>query len=106
MSWLAARKNKQGKVVSWLYRYKDALGKEYQKSTKEKDKKAAIRIQKYWDAYLRVNGCLPKTEEENNEPIGDFEIKAYTMKHHIFTLKTHTMHMWLSVTILLSGVKN
>ncbi len=97
MSWLAARKNKQGKVVSWLYRYKDALGKEYQKSTKEKDKKAAIRIQKYWDAYLRVNGCLPKTEEENNEPIGDFEIKNQVerfLEHKSAELRASTVERY------------
>jgi integrase len=59
MSWLAERKNKQGKTVAWLYRWKDEFGVERQRSTKEKDKKAALRKQKHWDAYFLLNGKLP-----------------------------------------------
>ena len=75
MSWLAERKNKQGKTVAWLYRYKDGYGNEHQRSTKEKDKKSALRIQKHWDAYLLLNGCLPDNEKENARTTEDFEIE-------------------------------
>lgn len=73
MSWLAARKNK-GKTVSWLYRYLDSYGIEHQRSTGEKDKKAALRVQKHWDAYLLLNGCLPEENKESRTP-EEFEIE-------------------------------
>ena len=75
MSWLAERKNRRGKTATWLYRYRDNYGNEHQKSTKVKDKKAAQRIQKHWDAYLLLNGCLPDEENENIRAPEEFEIE-------------------------------
>lgn len=83
MSWLVPRKNRQGKTVSWLYRYKDNYGIEHQRSTREKDFKSAQRIQKHWDAYLLLNGCFPE-EEENIRTPEEFEIEKQIKRflHH------------------------
>ncbi|MBR4343939.1 MAG: site-specific integrase [Lachnospiraceae bacterium] len=75
MSWLAERKNRQGKTSAWLYRYKDKYGIEHQRSTKEKDKKAALRIKKHWDAYILLNGCLPEEKEEIDRTSEEYEIE-------------------------------
>lgn len=76
MSWLAERKNKQGKTVTWLYRWKDSFGVEHQRSTKEKDKKSAIRVQKHWDAYLLINGKLPDDNYTVEEQTQNSELQA------------------------------
>ena len=76
MSWLAERKNKQGRTVTWLYRWKDSFGVEHQRSTKEKDKKSALRVQKHWDAYLLINGKLPDDNYTVEEQTQNSELQA------------------------------
>ncbi len=75
MSWLAERKDRNGKTASWLYRYRDSYGIEHQRSTKVKDKKAALRIQKHWDAFLLLNGTLPDEKHEDTKTSDEHEIE-------------------------------
>lgn len=74
MSWLAERKSKNGKASTWLYRWSDIYGIEHQRSTKAKDKKSALRIQKYWDACLLANNKLPSENNSLEEQKSDNEI--------------------------------
>ena len=70
MSWLVAYKNSSGKIVSWVYRY--WVGKKQkEKSTRQKDRAAAVRVQKQWDASLLLYGKFPdqivKSDPEVNQ---------------------------------------
>ena len=94
MSWLAERKNKFGKTVTWLYRWKDNFGKEHQRSTEQKDKKAALRIKKHWDACLELNGCLPDKNADNVRSEEELEIQKQVqrfLEHKSSELKPSTI---------------
>lgn len=58
MSWLIASKNSSGKITSWIYRYRIG-NKQKERSTRQKDHAAAVRVQKQWDACRLLYGKFP-----------------------------------------------
>lgn len=58
MSWLVANKDSDNSVISWLYRYRIG-GLQKERSTREKNKAAAVRVQKQWDACRLLYGKFP-----------------------------------------------
>jgi len=58
MSWLVANKDSDGTVISWLYRYRVGP-RQKERSTREKNKAAALRVQKQWDACRLLHGKFP-----------------------------------------------
>lgn len=72
MSWLVANKGSDNSVISWLYRYR--IGKrQKERSTKEKNKAAAVRVQKQWDACRLLYGKFP---DEITRPVPGTSVSA------------------------------
>lgn len=73
MSWLVASKNPAGKITSWIYRYRIG-NKQKERSTRQKDHAAAVRMQKQWDACRLLYGKFP--DEMAAKTIEGSEIKS------------------------------
>lgn len=59
MSWLIPSKNKTDKIVSYIYRYRNEIGRTKERSTKTNNISHAKDVQKKWDACRELYGVFP-----------------------------------------------